>query len=134
MSGRCGDEADIEESARILEDLKAGRVRVITNNSVLTTGFDAPNTDVLVMARPTESVVLYIQSAGRGMRPKEHVSDCLLLDFAGNVRRHGPITDVIPPKRKGDKKGEAPVKLCEQCQELVHLSAKVCPACGWVTT
>lgn len=101
----------------------------VTGNS---TGFDAPNTDVLVMARPTDSVVLYIQSAGRGMRPKEHVSDCLLLDFAGNVRRHGPITDVIPPKRKGDKKGEAPVKLCEQCNELVHLSAKVCPACGWV--
>ena len=124
-------ETDSEERARILEDFKAGRVRVVTNNSVLTTGFNAPNTDVLVMARPTESVVLYIQSAGRGMRPKEHVSDCLLLDFAGNVRRHGPITDVIPPKRKGDKKGEAPVKLCEQCQELVHLSAKVCPACGW---
>lgn len=120
-----------EERARILEDFKAGRVRVVTNNSVLTTGFDAPDTDVLVMARPTESTVLYVQSAGRGMRPKKHSKDCLVLDFAGNVRRHGPITELLPPRKKGEKRGEAPVKLCEACQELVPISARTCPACGW---
>ncbi|MDD3917274.1 MAG: DEAD/DEAH box helicase family protein [Synergistaceae bacterium] len=120
-----------EERARILEDFKAGRVRVVTNNSVLTTGFDAPDTDVLVMARPTESTVLYVQSAGRGMRPKKHSKDCLVLDFAGNVRRHGPITELLPPRKKGEKRGEAPVKLCEECQELVPISARTCPACGW---
>lgn len=124
-------ETPSDERARVLEDFKAGKVRVVTNNSVLTTGFDAPDTDVIVMARPTESTVLYVQSSGRGMRPKENAQDCLYLDFAGNVRRHGPITELLPPRRKGEQRGEAPVKVCERCQEFVPISLRVCPACGW---
>jgi DNA repair protein RadD len=53
-----------------------------------------------------------------------------VLDFAGVVETHGPITAVTPPnKNKGDGTGEAPVKVCDSCGELVHISAKECPAC-----
>jgi len=120
------------ERARLIEQYKAGQVRVLTNAEVLTTGFDAPDTDCVIMARPTMSPVLYVQIAGRGMRLKSHTDHCLVLDFAGNVRRHGPITAVQPPNRKGKGKGDAPVKPCPECGEAVHLSVKQCPDCGYL--
>ena len=119
------------ERQRILADFKAGRIQALTNANVLTTGFDAPNIDLIAMLRPTMSPSLYVQMAGRGMRLADDKANCLVLDFAGNVQRHGPITYVQPPsKSNGKGDGEAPVKSCEHCMELVHLSAKVCPACG----
>jgi DNA repair protein RadD len=64
------------------------------------------------------------------MRPHPGKADCLVLDFAGVVEAHGPITNVQPPKKGSDGNGEAPVKVCDECGELVHISAAVCPACG----
>ena len=118
------------ERDRMLADFKAGRLRALTNANVLTTGFDYPDIDLIAMLRPTMSASLYVQMAGRGMRVKSHTDHCLVLDFAGVVQTHGPITAVEPPKRKGEGNGEAPVKVCELCGELVHISAKECPACG----
>ena len=118
------------ERARILEDFKAGRIRHLTNANVLTTGFDAPNTDCLVMLRPTMSPALYVQMAGRGMRLKNSgATDCLVLDFAGNVAQHGPITCVVPPSRRRGKAGEPPTKVCPSCSEIVAAQTKRC-ACG----
>jgi DNA repair protein RadD len=120
-----------KERERILSDFKAGRLRALTNANVLTTGFDYPDIDVVVMMRPTMSASLYVQMAGRGMRVKSHTDHCLVLDFAGVVEMHGPITNVHPPKKSaGDGEGEAPVKVCDACGELVHISAMTCPACG----
>jgi DNA repair protein RadD len=120
-----------KERERILTDFKAGRLRALTNANVLTTGFDYPDIDVVVMMRPTMSASLYVQMAGRGMRVKSHTDHCLVLDFAGVVETHGPITNVQPPKKSvGDGEGEAPVKVCDACGELVHISAMTCPACG----
>ena len=119
------------ERERILENFKAGKIKALTNANVLTTGFDAPNIDLIAMLRPTMSPGLYVQMAGRGMRIKDHTDHCLVLDFAGVVQAHGPITAVKPPSRKdGEGNGEAPVKACEKCHELVYISAKECPACG----
>lgn len=119
-----------KERARIILDFKAGKIQALTNANVLTTGFDAPNIDLIAMLRPTMSASLYIQMAGRGLRKKDHTDHCLVLDFAGVVEKHGPITSVKPPKKASDTPGEAPVKDCPVCSELVHLSAKVCPGCG----
>ena len=118
------------ERDRILTDFKQGRIRALTNANVLTTGFDAPGIDLIAMLRPTMSPGLYVQMAGRGLRIAPDKTDCLVLDFAGVVEQHGPITAVKPPPRKGDKVGEAPVKICDHCQEICHLSVRVCPACG----
>ncbi len=114
----------------MLADFKAGRVRALTNANVLTTGFDYPDIDLVVMLRPTMSASLYVQMAGRGMRVKSHTDHCLVLDFAGVVESHGPITNVQQPKKGGDGNGEAPVKVCDHCGELVHISVMLCPSCG----
>jgi DNA repair protein RadD len=118
------------ERDRILREFKAGIIKALTNCSVLTTGFDAPGIDLIAMLRPTMSPGLYVQMAGRGLRIAEGKTDCLVLDFAGVVEQHGPITAVRPPPKKGDKVGEAPVKVCDNCQEICALSVRVCPACG----
>lgn len=118
------------ERAAILRDFKAGKLRALTNANVLTTGFDYPDIDLIAMLRPTMSPSLYVQMAGRGMRPKSHTDHCLVLDFAGAVETHGPITAVQPPKKAGSGEGEAPVKVCDTCNELCPISARQCPACG----
>lgn len=120
------------ERERILTLYKAGQIKALTNANVLTTGFDYPDIDLVAMLRPTMSPSLYVQMAGRGMRPKSHTDHCLVLDFAGVVSTHGPITAVQPPKKAGSGNGEAPVKVCDSCAELCPISARKCPACGYL--
>ena len=81
------------------------------------------------MLRPTKSTGLYVQMAGRGTRLAPGKTDCLVLDFAGNVARHGPI-DAVKPKRPGNGDGEAPVKVCPDCQSILATAVRVCPDCG----
>jgi DNA repair protein RadD len=119
------------ERSRMLDDFKAGRIQAMTNANVLTTGFDYPDIDLIAMLRPTMSPSLYVQMAGRGLRPKSHTDHCLVLDFAANVETHGPITNVREPAKKGDAPGEAPVKVCPECQELVAIAVRLCPTCGY---
>lgn len=117
------------ERERILADYKAGKIKALTNANVLTTGFDYPDIDLIAMLRPTLSPALYVQMAGRGLRPKSHTDHCLVLDFAGVVEKHGPITAVEPPEKAG-KGGDAPIKVCDNCDEICHASVKKCPECG----
>jgi len=119
-----------KERDEIIKAFKAGRIRALTNANVLTTGFDYPDIDLIAILRATMSPALYVQMAGRGLRPKTHTDHCLVLDFAGVVEMHGPITAVKPPNKKGDGDGEAPAKVCESCGEIVHISATICPTCG----
>jgi len=126
-------ETSKKERERLLFEFKRGNITAITNANVLTTGFDFPDIDLIAMIRPTLSASLYVQMCGRGMRPKSKTDHCLVLDFAGNVSRHGPITRVVPPKRKGSsKKGEeCPTKSCPQCNEIQHASVRTCECCGF---
>jgi DNA repair protein RadD len=115
---------------QLIADFKAGRLRALTNVAVLTTGFNHPGIDLIAMLRPTKSAGLYIQQAGRGTRLAPTKTNCLVLDFAGNVKRHGPI-DKINPKRPGDGEGDAPVKLCPNCDTICFAGVRVCPDCGF---
>lgn len=121
-----------DQRAQRLADFKAGRLRALTNANVLTTGFDHPAIDLLAFLRPTMSPGLYMQMAGRGMRIAEGKEHCLVLDFAGNIMAHGPVTNVRPPRGPKDKAepGDVPVKACPECHELVQISVMECPACG----
>jgi DNA repair protein RadD len=84
------------------------------------------------MMRPTLSPGLYMQEVGRGLRPKTESTDCLVLDFAGNIRTHGPVADVRPPEQKRSKrKGVAPSKICPNCDEIVAIQSHTCPCCGY---
>ena len=116
----------------ILRDYKSGALRCVVNNNVLTTGFDHPPIDLVGMLRPTVSPGLWVQMLGRATRPCEGKPNALVLDFAGNTLRLGPINDPIRPRKKGQRAGEAPVKLCEACGVFNHASARVCFHCGYV--
>ena len=121
-----------DERKKILDDFKNGQIKYLVNINVLTTGFDAPNIDSVVLLRATASPGLYYQMIGRGLRMHESKTDCLVLDYGENVYRHGPI-DMIADnvrdkhKRKG---GAAPVKECEKCKMLVSAGYRTCPICG----
>ena len=144
------------ERDQAIADFKAGKLQALVNNNVLTTGFDHPPIDLILSLRPTSSPGLWVQMLGRGTRPvyapgydldtlegrlaaieAGGKQNCLVLDFGGNTKRLGPINDPVLPNRKGKKKGDAPVKLCEGitadnkvCDTWVHASVRVCPECG----
>ncbi|WP_342985793.1 DEAD/DEAH box helicase [Clostridium saudiense] len=69
-----------DERKETLEAFKRGEIEVLTNIGVLTTGFDEPSVDCIIMARPTKSKILFTQMAGRGLRISENKEDCLILD------------------------------------------------------
>lgn len=123
------------ERDTIIRDYKAGRIRALVNCDVLTTGFNAPAVDLIAFLRATQSVSLYVQMAGRGTRNAPGKNDCLVLDFAGNVERHGPI-DAITVKSQADKggvflPGGMPSKSCPQCRSIWGIQARTCKTCGW---
>ncbi|MDR5866672.1 DEAD/DEAH box helicase [Halomonas koreensis] len=72
------------EREAIIAAFKARSVKYLVNVAVLTTGFDAPHVDLIAILRPTESVGLYQQIVGRGLRLAPGKTDCLILDYAGN--------------------------------------------------
>lgn len=138
------------ERRQIIEDLKAGRLWGCTNDNVLSTGTNIPGADLIVDMAPTESCNRYVQRAGRGTRviwprgfdpestdaegrkaaiargPKPN---CRYMNFAGNIERHGPV-DCVTPKMPGKGTGDAPIKICMQCEEICAAGARVCPNCG----
>ena len=121
-----------DERDAIIAAFKRGEIRALASMGVLTTGFNAPAVDLIALLRPTQSAGLYVQMVGRGTRLAPDKENCLVLDFAGNVRRHGPI-DLVRPKRPGEGGGgETPTKICPMCESIVALSATECPDCGYV--
>ena len=143
---------DDDERDNRIRAFKDGYFRAIISNNILTTGFDHPAVDCILDLRPTTSVVLHIQKYGRGTRPYFHPSysyeqleeyhhrkdaiemggkrNCIVLDFAGNTQRLGPINDPRIPSKKGKKTGDVPVKLCDWCGAYNHISARICCDCG----
>ncbi len=119
----------VKERDALIDRFKAGELKFLANVNVLTTGFDAPNVDCVAMLRPTMSPGLYYQMVGRGFRLAEGKSDCLVLDFGGNVLRHGPV-DAIRLADPEQRTGDAPAKQCPECDALIHASYALCPECG----
>lgn len=121
-----------EQRDSIIRDFKNGKLRAIVNNGILTTGFNHPPIDLIGMLRPTTSPGLWVQMLGRGTRPYAGKPNCLVLDFAGNTARLGPINDPVIPSSKRKRKGPpvAPVKTCGACLTYNHNSARVCAYCG----
>lgn len=83
-----------KERDYILENFKSGCIEVLVNVGVLTTGFDYPELDTVVMARPTMSLALYYQILGRGIRPHPSKSSTWFIDLAGNIKRFGRVEDL----------------------------------------
>jgi len=116
------------DRAKVIQDFKDGGYQCLVSVAVLTTGFDAPGVDLIALLRPTTSPVLHIQIIGRGLRVSPEKENCLILDFAGNLMRNGAIdSPVIKTKGKGG--GEAIMKECPHCAEIVHAAVRTCPSC-----
>ncbi|MCT4641190.1 MAG: DEAD/DEAH box helicase [Bacteriovoracaceae bacterium] len=104
----------IKERERIINDFKSKKLKYLINVSVLTTGFDAPHVDLIALLRPTESVSLYQQIIGRGLRLYEGKEDCLVLDYTG--LGYNIYSPEIGNKRPAE--GTMPVKVeCPKCNE-----------------
>lgn len=130
-------DGETEESERdaALGMLADGRLQLIVNVGILTEGWDCPIVSCVVLARPTESCGLYLQMAGRALRPAPGKRDCIVLDHGGNTLRHGFVTDEREFDLAGNRKG-APSTLdsittCQSCF-AVYSNEDACPACGFV--
>ncbi len=118
--------------AETIRQFRAGELTALVNCNVLTTGFDAPGTDLVAVLRPTCSPVLWVQMVGRGTRTAPGKTDVLLLDFGNNLIRHGPIDDVRLDKTGVQKRKDYPetARTCFGCDEVIPKGAQCCPACG----
>lgn len=120
------------ERDRLIEQYRRGQLRALTNANVLTVGFDVPDTDMLVMLRPTQSPGLFVQMVGRASRIAPGKINALILDFAGNTMRHGPVDQIEAwTPRLSEKDGDAPSKACPECDTIVATAVRMCPTCGY---
>lgn len=90
-----------KERTKIIRDFKSLKIRVLVNVGIVAIGFDHPRMDAIIMARPTASLSLYYQVAGRLTRPHPEKEDALFVDFAGNVSRFGMIEDLFFSEQSG---------------------------------
>jgi DNA repair protein RadD len=78
------------ERDRLIGGLETGEVQILTSCDLISEGLDVPSVGAVSLCRPTQSLALYLQQIGRGMRPKPDGRPLIVLDHAGNVQRHGP--------------------------------------------
>lgn len=134
MQGVSTETVTGETTREVREEIyarfKARKLQCITSCDVLTTGFDAPVVDIVAIVRATLAPSLFVQMGGRGTRIADGKTDCLLLDYGGNLDRHGHIdAPIVKRKRKGS--GDAPVKTCDECLAECAAGCRVCPHCGF---
>jgi DNA repair protein RadD len=114
-----------QDREHLIEAFLNGDIRFMVNVGVLTTGSNIPPVDAIAVLRPTMSTGLWIQIVGRGTRLSPGKENCLLLDFGGNIRRHGPID------RARVNFDPSMLKDCPQCGAVTPASDEKCAACGY---
>lgn len=116
----------------LVNGFKANEFPVLVNHNILTTGFNKPDLMMIGNLRPTNSTSLWVQMLSRLTRMYPGKRGGLVLDFAYNTERLGPINDPNPPRPPG--KGNAPrvppIRICPQCNTYNHASARECCQCG----
>lgn len=131
-----------DERLAILKRVESGETMVICNAMLLTTGWDFPACQCMVLARPTKSLVTYVQMVGRCIRPFPGKEAAIVIDHSGTCLRLGLPTDDrsdIPmcdgkPKTGGSDKQEKPEalpKACPNCDYLKPAKTHKCPNCGF---
>lgn len=127
-----------EERKRIISAFAAGEVDILCNVEIVTEGFDVPECEVVILARPTKSEGLYVQMVGRALRPAPGKAHAIVLDHGYNVVRHGHPLDTRAANmdgRKADKRSEDAVlreagpRICSTCLFLNGPGSTEC-RCG----
>lgn len=124
---------DRNDRDRMLRDLAAGRLNVLSSCEVVSEGTDVPVCQGALLLRPTKSLTLYLQACGRALRPKADRSPAIILDHAGNSALHGvPAMDRQWTLDDGavKAKSKALVKECKFCFAINDASATECAVCG----
>jgi len=128
-----GESSEGERSGAIAK-LRRGEVQIVSQCELWIEGVDIPEVRCAILARPTQSVTIHLQTIGRVMRPYQGQSS-LVLDHAGNVRRLGLPTDDRPWSLEPGKRRSVPVdraKSCPQCYLVMANMESVCPSCTYV--
>jgi superfamily II DNA or RNA helicase len=107
---------------------------ILCNCDLMTTGYDEPTIEVVILYRATTSLPLFMQMVGRGSRVTETKNKFWILDFGNNVNHHG-LWEAFKPwslkKKRKREGGVQPMKLCPQCQAMLAVFTKSCPGCGY---
>ena len=125
-----------EERNEAIAGFREGAIKVLVNVIVATEGFDLPDASCIAIARPTMSLALYLQMVGRGLRPKEDGSNCVILDLAANSVTHGLPEDdrewSLKP-RGNNRTGWGPgfVRWCPECRAASPAASHHCLDCGY---
>ena len=109
---------------------------ILVNCSILTTGFDCPDIETIILYRATTSRALYNQCVGRGVRISNNKTSCTVLDFGENIKRFGFWEDDYEYTLKKQEKqsktaGFEPVKECPQCDRLLKAKDTICKYCNY---
>lgn len=140
----CYIDGESRDRETLGNEIRAGKYKAVVNIGTLTTGFDAPIIDCVVFVRPTQSVSLFVQMAGRGLRRFEGKQNCLYLDMAGNFERFRSIetpqvnsSNVRENAAQEDDDEETCgtrtfEKDCPSCSYTISSRATFCSYCGEV--
>ena len=134
-AAHCDGETNDFLRETIVNDFRRGKIKVLCNAELFGEGFDVPNCQAVILARPTKSLTLFIQQAMRSMRPDPNDPNkvALIIDHVKNYLRHGLPNEhhnwslePNPPQRTIPDTKECPKCLC-----IISRSDRVCPACGY---
>lgn len=133
--------ADDDERAAILGRFARRETMVLSNVALLSEGWDCPATEVMILARPTRSLIRFIQMVGRVLRPASGKTKALLLDHSGSTARLGHPCDDLPlelndgkpqtSKAKAEERAEPLPKKCPSCHFMKPAKVHACPSCGF---
>jgi len=130
-----GDLNDTDRKRRV-DDLALGNIRILTSCELISEGFDLPSVEAAIMLRPTQSLAVWIQQAGRALRTAPGKVNAHIIDHVGNVFRHGAIEHITDwslegaPKQARNKEALPIIRRCKNCFIVFPPSLSVCPACG----
>jgi len=132
-----GDHDDRTRKYRVAA-LGSGGLQVLTSCEIISEGTDIPVVTAAILLRPTQSLGLYLQQAGRCLRPHASKTNAIILDHAGNCYRHGLPDDSrswglagIDKRRIGAQKQSARIRQCERCYAVFSILLTHCPQCGF---
>lgn len=122
-----------ERRQAVYNDFEHGKTDILLNVEILTKGADFPCIDCVICLRPTESMRLFFQMVGRGIRLYPGKTECLLLDFSGNLAKFGTLGNPIWKYQGSTKKktGKAQ-KACPSCEQAINIGTSQCPLCNYI--
>lgn len=135
-AAHCDGETPKGIRASIVDAFRRNKIKVLCNAELFGEGFDVPHCQAVILARPTQSLTLFIQQAMRSMRPDpdDPHKVAIIIDHVQNYLRHGLPDDErnwsLEPNEYEEKKKKP--RLCPKCMQVVSYRVKACPHCGYL--